>query len=53
MYKVFMCVRGGNDSVDKMWFLKNLSYIFKIDSYLSNTKLYAYSSWKGVKIPII
>ena len=28
----------------KMWFLKNLSYIFNLDPYLSNTKFHAYSS---------
>lgn len=27
----------------KMWFLKNLSYIFNLDPYLSNTKFHAYS----------
>lgn len=28
----------------KMWFLKNLSYIFSLDPYLSNISFYAYSS---------
>ena len=45
MYKVVIYIREGNNSVGgKMWFLKNLSYIFNLDPYLSNTKFHAYSS---------
>lgn len=44
MYKVLICIREGNNSVGKNWFLKNLSYMFSLDPYLSNTRFHAYSS---------